>query len=307
MWSCLEKQFQKQLDETKEELCTRKAENRRLIQEQLDKTNKQLDDMRTKITELEVEKFQLSSKLKTANKTIRDVKKSKEYWRNVAKNNIAKLKSSQDEVIDLKDAITDLNKTIENMDKKHAATVQKELMRLQGIVDRQNELISKYKTSKREMKRVRVKGRRGGSGSWDLWVVQLCCELLVIGAPPSTIPKSISTIYETLYSDRPDETPSVSFVRQCRILLQIIGETVVAMKLTKAKVWDQLHMDATTRRHCSFNAIVVGIINDNLKMESVIMSSCIIMKDDTAATTAQTLWDMVSHVTISIVLPICHC
>ena len=33
----------------------------------------------------------------------------------------------------------------------------------------------------------------------SVWVVQLICELLVIGTPPSSMPGNIRIMYETLY------------------------------------------------------------------------------------------------------------
>jgi hypothetical protein len=57
--------------------------------------------------------------------------------------------------------------------------------------------------------------RRGGARRCPIWVVQLICELLVNGTSPAAIPSNIQTMYETLYGEKPDELPSVNFVRGC--------------------------------------------------------------------------------------------
>ena len=49
----------------------------------------------------------------------------------------------------------------------------------------------------KELRRVHMKG--GGGSRWDLWVVQLCIELLVDGVAPSAIPTTIQTTHETFY------------------------------------------------------------------------------------------------------------
>ena len=52
----------------------------------------------------------------------------------------------------------------------------------------------------KELRRVRTKGR--GGSRWDLWVVQICIELLVARVAPSAIPTTIQTAYETFYGSR---------------------------------------------------------------------------------------------------------
>ena len=49
------------------------------------------------------------------------------------------------------------------------------------------------KSTPKELRRVHTKGR--GGSRWDLWVVQLCIELLVAGVAPSAIPTTIKTTY----------------------------------------------------------------------------------------------------------------
>ncbi len=78
-------------------------------------------------------------------------------------------------------------------------------------------------------------------------VVQYICELLVIGTPPTSIPSIIiTTSYQTYYGKEPIEVPQISFVCQCHVIAQVIGETVAAIKLASAAKWDQFWTDATT-------------------------------------------------------------
>jgi len=88
--------------------------------------------------------------------------------------------------------------------------------------------------------------RVGRGGKWQPWVIQYICELFVIGTPPASIPSIISTSYQTYYGKEPDEVPQISFVRQCRVIVQVIGKTITAIKLASAEKWDQLWTDATT-------------------------------------------------------------
>jgi hypothetical protein len=41
-------------------------------------------------------------------------------------------------------------------------------------------------------------------------------------------------VYETLYNKSPEELPSVSFVRTCRVLVEVMGEALTAIKLANA-------------------------------------------------------------------------
>jgi hypothetical protein len=71
--------------------------------------------------------------------------------------------------------------------------------------------------------------RVGRGGKWQPWVIQYICELLVIGTPPASIPSIISSSYQTYYGKEPDEVPQVSFVRQSRVIVQVIGKTIAAI------------------------------------------------------------------------------
>ena len=57
----------------------------------------------------------------------------------------------------------------------------------------------KKKHIKKECNYDEAASRKCGGRSWPVWVVQLICELLVIGTPPSSMPGNILIMYDTLY------------------------------------------------------------------------------------------------------------
>ena len=127
----------------------------------------------------------------------------------------------------------------------------------------------KRKELKKMFDEQRGAGRRGGGRSWPVWVVQLITELLAHGTPPSAILANIDTMYKTLYEvTKPKEVPSVNFVRECRVVVQVLGETITAVKLASAEKWDQLWADATSRRQTSFQALIIGIMGEDDKIRS---------------------------------------
>ena len=119
--------------------------------------------------------------------------------------------------------------------------------------------------------------------------MEVCCELLVNGTPPSAVPANIATLYETLYGAEVVEYPSVAFVRQCRVLIKIIGETITAMKLASCPDWAQIFFDATMRRQIPFLAVIISLMGDEddaSTLDSVIVSLCVITDDETVDVTA---------------------
>jgi len=134
----------------------------------------------------------------------------------------------------------------------------------------------------------------GGGRQWPPWVVQLICELLITGTPPSAIPQIIQTFCETLLQEKPKELPSVNFVEECRVIMEVIGKTIVAIKLAHAPKWDQLWYDGTTRRQIPFRALIIGMLaGDNNMIDPVVVSSCIFMENETSETQAEGIVDKV--------------
>jgi len=89
-----------------------------------------------------------------------------------------------------------------------------------------------------------------GGGKWLLWIIQVICELLVNGTPPSAILSNIGILYKTVYTTALEELPSLSYVRRCWFFVQIIGETVTAMKLAHEVTCKQIPFNATMSMYC---------------------------------------------------------
>ena len=137
-----------------------------------------------------------------------------------------------------------------------------------------------------------------------MWVIQVICKLLVNGTPPSAIPSNIGTLYATFNGKEPEELPSIGFVRQCRVIVQNIGETITAIKLAGADDWKQITFDATTRRQISFTAVVISLMSDGV-LDPVVVSSCVFLEDECSDTQAEGVVSKVS-VCIHLLYPLFH-
>ena len=145
-------------------------------------------------------------------------------------------------------------------------------------------MVKSFQSTKRSLKPEIKIGRRGGA-SWRLWVTEVCCELLVNGSPPSAIPSTIGTLFAALYGEEPKHIPSVNYVRQCHVLVQIVSETITAMKLAVCTTWAEIFFDATTRRQVPFSAVVISLMGDTPEsIDPVIVSSCVVLEDETSET-----------------------
>mmetsp|Transcript_10920 Transcript_10920/g.19096 ORF Transcript_10920/g.19096 Transcript_10920/m.19096 type:complete len:299 (+) Transcript_10920:1323-2219(+) len=157
---------------------------------------------------------------------------------------------------------------------------------LDGYIEKAKSSFVRQRQMQKEWDTEEAKHRRGGARQWPVWVVQLICELLVNGTAPVAVPENIQTMYETLYGVKPKELPDVSFVRRCRKIIEVIGETLAAIRLGDAEKWDQLWTDATTRRQIPFTALIIGMISDDGKIDPVVVSSCIFMDEEQSETQA---------------------
>ena len=129
---------------------------------------------------------------------------------------------------------------------------------------------------------MKVIGTRGGNAKWLLWMVQLVLELLVNGTPPSSIPANILSHVAIMNPNTTvKEVPSVSWIRRCRTILRIIGETLASYRLAKAEDWKQLFTDGTSRRQSAIQNLIIGIKEDNI-LQNIALSSSIILKGETS-------------------------
>lgn len=185
---------------------------------------------------------------------------------------------------------------------------QDKLVDQQKIIEESTRIMKKYKDialsdirqhrqMQKEWENDEARHRRGGRQRWPLWVVQLICELLVNGTCPSAIPANIRSMYKTIFRTPPKHDISVNFVCECRAVVQVIGETVCAIKLGAAKDWGQLWTDATTRRQVPFTALIIGLLGDGIDdaIDPVVVSSCIFMEDESAETQADGILDKVRY------------
>ena len=167
-------------------------------------------------------------------------------------------------------------------------TVKETNQRMRDTLEDERSSITKTDTetsdnhSTRLIRRKAEDGRHGGVRRWPIWIVQLICELLVDGAPPSSIPGIIQTTYSTYNQKPPTNLPLVNFVRQYRVIIQIIGETLAAIKLARVEKWSQLFTDGTTRRQISFQNLIIGFMKDDNQLDPVVVSSCIFLEDETS-------------------------
>ena len=86
----------------------------------------------------------------------------------------------------------------------------------------------------------------------------------------------------------------MNYVRQCRVLIQIIGETITAMKLAACPDWMQIFFDATTWRQIPFSAVMISLMGDEPgSFDPIIVSSCVIMWDETSERQVEGITDKV--------------
>jgi hypothetical protein len=277
--------WQKRLSEldvsSKNRISTERERRRCSIQQQLDKSSAVEDQLMEIINGLEEMNNQLAEEVKSAKKDRRTALNLYDKSKDAAKKRLEKLQHEKEKKNLLKDELTQALKMHESQ--------RDEIARLLNMQQAQHQVIEQYKimiqefnTSKLNLKREVKLGRRGGA-CWPLWVTEVCCELLVNGSPPSAIPSSIGTLTATLYGEEPKKLPSLNYVRQCRVLVKIIGETITAMKLAACPNWAQIFFDSTTRRQIPFTAVVVSLMGDGPDtIDPIIVSSCVVLEDETS-------------------------
>jgi hypothetical protein len=179
------------------------------------------------------------------------------------------------------------------------AEQEKTAKQLELILEEYRSQLESTNKNKRELQKEwadeETQKRHGGKWWWPPWVVQIICEMLVNGTSPSAVPSAMQTMYEMLIGEPPKELPSVSYVRSCRVVVEVIGETIATMKLADAPSWSQLWTDGTTRRQIPFTALVVGLMGNNDDIiDPVVVSSCIFMEDERSETAADGILKRVS-------------
>jgi hypothetical protein len=178
------------------------------------------------------------------------------------------------------------------VEKEQKSLLKDELTRAHEVQQAQENQLSEYKamvetfkSTKRSLARNEVKICHSRGACWTLWVTKVCCELLVNGSPPSAIPSSIGTLFAMLYGKEPKKIPSLPYVCQCCVLIQIISETITAMKLDVCPTCAEIFFDATTQRQVPFLAFVISLMGDGPEsINPIIVLSCIVLEDETSET-----------------------
>ncbi len=277
--------LEQQLAKAKDCVYTEKARCRTLVQKQIDETDRVEKMLQNYTDTLEEEKEDLRRKMHKAVAAKCSAERSSTKSKKLAKDRLDKWHAE---------------KHLRRIAVDFAVQQQKITQQLQKTMQKYNDYLSKSKDKKRKLQKEwadeEAAHKQGGARRWPIWVVQLICELLVNGTAPSAIPSNIQTMYETLYGETPADLPSVNFVRQCRVVVEVIGETVTALKLASANNWKALWTDATTRRQIPFTALVIGLLSNEEAIDPIIISSCIFMEDECSDTQAEGIVAKVSHV-----------
>ena len=92
----------------------------------------------------------------------------------------------------------------------------------------------------------------------------------------------IQTTYLTYNQKAPTNLPSANFVQQWRVIVQIIAETLAAIKLATVEKWSQLFTDGTTKRQISFQNLIIGLMKDDNQLDPAVVLSCIFLEDETS-------------------------
>ena len=254
-----------------------KREYRKMLNDQLLASGRKEAELEQQIRDLNELSFELADEVKDAKRQKRIFEKRADRSRESSNKRKRKVDDLKEENEMLRDENIELHKTT------------------QQLVDdiKINEDRYRNLMPKRTMKKVRVKGKRGGGKMWDIWVVQMCCELLVCGASPAAIPDIIDVMYATLYEGQPIERPSINWIRQCRVIVQVMAETIAAWKLASKEKWPFMCTDATTRAQLEFQAVVVGMFDEEGDLDPVTVSSCIWLKDGESSAVADTIEEKV--------------
>ena len=186
-----------------------------LVQKEVDKSLEKEAHMQQKIEELDLITFELAEEIRDANRKRRASHKHAKHFKQLAHRRIKRSK----ELLKRSNELVELNQEL----KDESGSWIKVLMEQEQILEIYRMEISQSHSFSRDLKRKRSVGKQGCASKWEIWVVLIICELLSIGIPPSDIPSSIYTLYETLTGVDPTDVPSVSFIQRCHTVVQVVG------------------------------------------------------------------------------------
>ena len=111
------------------------------------------------------------------------------------------------------------------------------------------------------------------------------CKLLILGVAQRAISGTIVAHYELIPGTPPECESSIKFIRECRDVLHVVIETLTAIELGDNPDWKQVFTDRTSRRHKPFTVLLIGITKDDGHNDPIILSSRIMVSDETTETT----------------------
>ncbi len=121
----------------------------------------------------------------------------------------------------------------------------------------------------------------------------LICGLLVNGTASSAVPANIQTTSTAFTGKEATELTLVSFVHDCRGVLEGLNQMLLGYRLGKARSWHQLFKDGISLRKIAFQNLVIDLMEGD-KLDPVIVLSCMFLKDETSDNQVVAILDMVS-------------
>jgi hypothetical protein len=236
---------------------------------------KTVDDLHDWVDELHVELLDAKASAKRAEKNLRSEKTKSDKLNTVALRRLELLKNMKLRLDEVKSDLVEESQ--------------------------QRAALERMRTIQLEIKKERPVGRRGGAKRWPVHIVLLICEMLVNGTNPTAVPANIQTSCAAFTGVEAEELPSVNFVRECRVVLQNLNETLSAFRLGNATSWHQAFTDGTTRRQIAFQNLVIALLEDG-DLDPVIVSSCMYVENETSERCVQSILETVSRTHMSSLL-----
>ena len=119
--------------------------------------------------------------------------------------------------------------------------------------------------------------------------------MLVNDTPPESIGPNVASHIALISPEvKFNELPSVSYIKECRTILRILGETLTSYRLAKAKDWAQLFTDGTSRRQVALHNLIVSVI-ENEEIKPPIFSSAIILEGENSEQQQEAILNMIKR------------
>ena len=80
------------------------------------------------------------------------------------------------------------------------------------------------------------------------------------GTHPTAVLANIQSLCALFAGVEANEIPSVTFVRQCRVVLHNLNEILSDFRLDNADSWHQVFTDGTTRWQIAFQNSVIALM-----------------------------------------------